>query len=446
MTAPAVTADAVREFRWYWVSQSSGVLGSQVATFLLPTIAIVQFGASGTQVGLLTAAGTVAYPALGLFAGVLADRVRRRPVMVVADLARAAAFAWLPVAAALAWLGFADLLVVAFAVGALGVLFDVAAQSHLPTLLPRPMLAMANARMEATMAVAVLAGPVAGGLLLQVFPGAVAPAVAAVLFLISVLALTRLRSREPAPVRVRDTTALREIREGVVTLLGHPLLRPTTIAGAARSFGNAATGTIALVFAYQVLGLAPGVVGLLLTVSGAAGIVGAWTSTRVVARLGMGRTLVVSCASGAVWMLAPLAMWLPPVPVYLAVGAFAAVWLPMWNATVTTLRQVVTPTDLLGRVHATARTVNFSMMPVGAFLGGAGAGALGALLGQEAGFATVFLICAVPSVAGAVALLRASLGSVSVPAGADHVGGGPGDGEDGDRDREQARERDEQIP
>ncbi|MGH3851039.1 MAG: MFS transporter, partial [Pseudonocardiaceae bacterium] len=138
----------VRDFAWYWFGQSASVLSSQVAAFLLPTFAILLFHASSTQVGLLNAASTVAYPALGLLAGVLADRVRRRPIMLLADLARMAVFAWIPVVAVLGVLDLADLFMVGLAAGVFGVLFDVASQSHLPTLLPTSMLVKANARLE----------------------------------------------------------------------------------------------------------------------------------------------------------------------------------------------------------------------------------------------------------------------------------------------------------
>ncbi|MCA1559338.1 MAG: MFS transporter [Actinobacteria bacterium] len=429
----------MRDFRWYWLSQSANVAGSQIATFLLPTMAIVLFHASSLQVGSLIAVNAVAYPALGLFVGVLADRIQRRPIMILADLAKVLAFAWIPVTAVLGGLDMTDLFLVALAAGTVGVLFDVAGQSHLPTLLPASMLAMANARVETSTAIAVLGAPVLGGLLMELFTGTNAMVVTAGLSLLSVLALLQLSLPEPpASPRAAGSKTFTEIRDGVTTLLTHPLLRPTTVAGVLRNLGNSAAGTVALVFAYQALKLTPGTVGLLLTVSGAAGIVGAWLSNRVLSRLGLRRTLIIACVTGSTWMAAPLALWLPAIPTYLAVGALVALWLPVWNTTITTLRQTVTPWELLGRVHATARAISFCAVPVGAIVGGAGADALSSALGAAAGLSVAFIVVGLLAGSGTVFLVRSALpADGSVPTSGEELRDGPAGGEDGRREREE---------
>ncbi|WBQ05701.1 MFS transporter [Kribbella sp. CA-293567] len=156
-----------RDFRALWFGQSVSSVGDQVSAFVLPTIAVLTLHASSVQVGALSAVGTVAYPCLGLFAGVLMDRVRRRRAMIVIDAARLFIYGSLPVAAALGALSLAHLFVVAALAGVCTVLFDVAYQSHLPSVLRGDSLAQGNTRLEMSGAVARFAGPPLGGVLLQ---------------------------------------------------------------------------------------------------------------------------------------------------------------------------------------------------------------------------------------------------------------------------------------
>lgn len=90
-----------RDFRWLWTGDSISQLGSQVTQLALPLIAVLYLHASTLEVGLVVALESAAFLLVGLPAGAWCDRVRRRPVMIAADLARAALLASLPIAAAL---------------------------------------------------------------------------------------------------------------------------------------------------------------------------------------------------------------------------------------------------------------------------------------------------------------------------------------------------------
>ncbi|MFF7560626.1 MFS transporter [Streptomyces pseudovenezuelae] len=417
---------ARQDFRWYWLGQSVSVLGHQMAIFLFPTIAIVMFHASGLWVGALNAVGTAAYPVLGLFAGVLMDRRRRRPAMLLATVGTMLALAWIPFAAALGTMGMADLCLAALAAGAFGVLYDVANQSHLPTLLPREMLARANARLEVSTSLALLGSPALGGLLSQALSGTSALAVIAGSFLIPVMTLLRLRTPEPpAPPRRPGASLFAEMKAGVLALWRHPLLRPATVAAVIRNLGNTAASTVSLLFAYRTLKFDPGTVGVLFTLVGLGGVAGAWTADRMLTRFGLGRTLIAASASGVLWVAAPLALWLPALPTLIVVGASASVWVPVWNATVTTLRQSVTRPDLLGRVHATSRTINFCAIPLGALLGGALADLLGGAMGAAAGTGTALALAGLTALGAVAALACSPLRNVRNIPGADE--GEPGE-------------------
>lgn len=394
-TSSSGASGPTRDFRSLWFGESVSLIGDQISTFVIPTLAVLALHASSTQVGGLNAVATLSYPLLGLFVGVLMDRVRRRPVMVYADLARFLAYASLPLAAYKGWLSLGQLYGVAAIAGIFSVLFDVAYQSYLPTLLTGQALAQGNARLEMSSSTARLIGPTIGGALLQSVGAAGALTANAVSFLGSVLGVLRIRAPELAPhTEPAETPVRKQISEGVRFLWQHPLLRPLTIAAAFRNLGMSAARTVLILFLYRALHLTAGTAGLVFTTGAVAALLGAGVCSWLVQHLGVGRCLLATGAEGAVWLFAPLTLFLPPRPTVLVLMFLSSLWLPVWNATVTTVRQAVTERRLLGRVHATARTINLSAMPLGSLLGGLAAQELSTVLGTRAGLTATLTACA----------------------------------------------------
>src|SRR5205814_8669271 len=116
-----------------------------------------------------------------------ADRARRRPLLIAADLGRFLLLATIPLAGFLGTLGYAQLVVVTFAVGALGVVFDAAYQAFVPVLVTRDRLVDVNAKLESSASVARIAGPGLAGALVQLLTPAVTIAVDALSFLASAI-------------------------------------------------------------------------------------------------------------------------------------------------------------------------------------------------------------------------------------------------------------------
>jgi len=135
-----------RDFRFLWFGESISLVGDQVAAPALPTAAIVNLGASATEVGGLNAIGTITYPVLGLFAGALMDRVRRKPVLIAANAVRMMCFVVLVASALAGWVTLPLLYVVAAVVGTATIFFDIAYQTYLPSLLSGDDLARGNVR------------------------------------------------------------------------------------------------------------------------------------------------------------------------------------------------------------------------------------------------------------------------------------------------------------
>src|SRR5579872_247953 len=177
------------EFLRLWGGQSASALGDRVSALAIPTAAILLLHADALHIGLLYVCFYLAYPVLALPAGVLVDRVRRRPVMVACDLARFAALLSVPAAALFGHLSLGQLYAVGAFQGALSTVFSVAYRSYLPALVGPDGVLEGNSRLQASEAAAQTVGPGIGGVLIQLLGAADAVIVDAVSFLLSAATL-----------------------------------------------------------------------------------------------------------------------------------------------------------------------------------------------------------------------------------------------------------------
>src|SRR4051794_37748673 len=147
-----------RDFRMLWAGQTVSRVGTEVSVLALPLIAIQILHATTFEVGSLTAIETLPFLLVGLPAGAWVDRMRRRRVLLVADVGRLIALASIPVASAIASVTLAHLFVVAFVTGVFTVFFDVAYQSYLPELVDRTQLVDGNSKLAASESTAHVVG------------------------------------------------------------------------------------------------------------------------------------------------------------------------------------------------------------------------------------------------------------------------------------------------
>jgi MFS family permease len=362
-----------RDFLLLWSAETVSELGSTVSRLALPLLAATVLGATPWEMGLLTAAGTAAFLLVGLPAGALLDRVRRRPVMIAADLARLVLFGWIPVAWWLGVLTFPQLVVVALLGGVATVFFDVAYQSVLPSVVGREGLVEGNTKLESTRASAEAAGPALGGGLVQVVGAANAVLLDALSFAVSALALFGMRGTEVvAPPSGRSLRA--EIGEGLRFVLGHPLLRPITACTATGNLFGSVLLAVQVLYLVTVLDLPAVVVGLVVAAGSVGGIAGAVTGGFWMRRFGQGRVVVWSLLLTG---LPVLAITLGH-PVWFAVGLFFEGYgVVVYNVAQLSFRQAICPDRLLGRMNASVRFLVWGTMPIGGLLGGA----LGELFG-----------------------------------------------------------------
>lgn len=357
-----------------WAADAVSQVGTAVTGLALPLTAIVWLGAGPAEMGLLGAARQAPYLLTSLLVGVWVDRLPRRRIMVATDLGRAALLAWMPVAAWLGALRIEQLYLVAFGIGLLAVFAEVAATSIVPSLVAREQIFDANGRMQATASVAQVGGPGLAGMLVQAIGAPIAILVDVVSFVLSALVVGSIRVEEPPrPRRAERPGFWREVREGLVGLLGIRVIRDMTISSALGNLGLQVMQAVLFLYMIRELGFEPTLVGLVLGVSGFASIAGAAFASRIGRRIGPGPAVVYGTLLFELGMLArPLAA--PPAEVALVVLVVGQLVLgfgaQVYSVNQIGVRQQMTPDHLLGRVNASRRFIVFGIGPIGALIGG----------------------------------------------------------------------------
>ncbi|MEO8287428.1 MAG: MFS transporter [Chloroflexota bacterium] len=365
------------DFSKLWAAQAVSAFGSRITREGLPYAAVFMMSATPVQMGYLAAAGAVPVLLFGLFAGVWVDRLKRRPILVGADLCRAAALAFVPAAALLGWLTIWHLYAVSAVMGILTLVFDVADRSYLPSLVRRDQIMEANSKLSATGSLAEVGGPALAGLLVQLLTAPIAIVFDALSFLWSALFISLIRKPEARHIpedEHEEHNVWREIREGLRVILLDPVLRALAVSAGMRDFFGWFFAALYVFFAVEELGLSAGVVGLLVAAGGVGALVGAGIAGRLSRRFGIGPVLIAaSLAIGCFALPVPLASG----PIYMVIGAmlaaqfFGDIGWEVYLINEVSLRQMVVPQHLLGRANATMQFVVGGAGPVGALAAGA---------------------------------------------------------------------------
>jgi MFS family permease len=400
-----------RDFRALWIAHGVSVLGSQVTFLALPLVAIVTLRATPLQMGLLGATSGAPVLLFGLLIGVWVDRHRRRPALIASDLCRAALLLIVPLAVVAGVLHLGLLLLLAFLIGALSLVFDVAAQALLPILVPRERLTEANSNLELGRSAAGIAGPGVAGGIVQLVTAPFALLADAASFVISALLLASIRVVEPPRPHNPESRVREEIGEGVRWVWHHPVLRPLIGATGILAFFNSLLEAVDLLYLTRRLVLAPAVVGAIFALSGLGFLLGAVMAGRIVRRIGAGRALVLALVLVGFGDLAVPLVGGPlriVVLVLIAAQACFGVGLAAFKVIAATLRQGSAPDRLQGRMNATVRLLVEGLTPLGSLAGG--------VLGQGIGLRPTLLIAVGGELLAALWLLCSSVRRVGASA------------------------------
>jgi len=367
----------------------------QVGLAAAPLVAVIALGAGVGATGLLQTAQTLPFLLLAIPAGLLADRLSRRRLMVAAEALRAASLAAILVLATLGLLNLPLLALLGF-IGASGtVAYGVAAPSLVPALVPGTALATANARIELARTVAFAAGPALAGALVGWTGAAPTFAFAAALSALAVLLLAGLR--EPARPKLPARHLLHDLKEGAAFVFGNALLLPLFATQLLFNIAFFVLQAVYVPYAVHRLGFSASAVGGTLATYGLGMVAGALLAGRISRTLPLGTVIAIGPLAGlTAALLMVLTIWLPS-----ALLAGASFFLMgagpiLWVISTTTLRQTVTPPALLGRVSAIYLAA-YGARPIGA--------AIGALVGAAWGAETCLVVAALGFLAQALVIL-----------------------------------------
>jgi predicted MFS family arabinose efflux permease len=351
--------------------QTISELGSAVTQIALPTLAVLLLHAGPFELGILIALQRIPFPIMALFVGVWIDRLPRRRVMILADVLRAALLAVVPVSFTGGFLSLPLLDVVALLSGVLTIFFDLAYLSYVPQLVDRERLSDANATLQMSMSVSNLAGPGLGGLLIQAVGAARAVGVDAASYVVSFMSLLWMGADTSRGERRQSRGMWKELREGFGHVFANPVLRGLILVfGVVILFGHTMEPNL-YPFAYRDLHFTPAILGWILSVEGAAAVVGAYLSPRIMGRFTAGWILAFTgLVSGAVFVVVSFAGAGPSILIIGGALIVNGLIDPINNVTQWSLRQLLTPDHLQGRMNSIFRTVFWGAWPLGNLIGG----------------------------------------------------------------------------
>ena len=271
--------------------------------------------------------------------------------------------------------------VVVAAAGILTVLFDVAYQSYLPALVDRDAVMEGNSKLALSSSIAEIAGPGLTGVLVELLTAPVAILFDALSFLASAVTVWLIRKPEP----VRDAVSAggvhvwEELTTGMRILAQSPMRRAIAGHSATTGFFGGFFASLYVLFAIETLHLSPALMGAVIALGGVGNLIGAAVAPRLARQWGVGATLIASTlVMGTASFMIPLACGsILAATAFLAAAQVGDICWPVYHVGELSLRQVITPDHLLGRVNAAMQTLSRGLLPLGSFCGGLLAGRIG---------------------------------------------------------------------
>lgn len=362
------------DFLSFWVGQSISEIGSRITREGLPLAAVLTLGATPMMMGWLRVAAAVPVVLLGLIIGAYIDRFPRRPFMLFTDVLRFVFLLTIPVAAVTGHLGMWMLFVISALMGVLTLVFTVAYESYVPTLVGREGLVDGNTKLSITQSFAEIVGPGLAGTLVQTITAPIAILFDAISYLASAFCIWRIRAPEPSRASRGDKDHLwRDIEQGLRTVLHNRTLLALAATSATSALFGGIVFTMDVLYAIRTLHMSAALFGITVAFGGLGALIGAAACQPVVRRFGYGPVLVTAA------FLDGLFSWLIPLahgPVWVAALFLIGAQLTgdlfgvIFGVLQSSLRQAVTEDHVLGRVNSTINLLTSALSPIGAILGG----------------------------------------------------------------------------
>jgi MFS family permease len=394
-------------FRRYWTASTVSLLGEQVSAIAVPLTAVLVLHASAAEMGYLTALAWLPSLLFGVHLGAWVDRSgRRRQLMIAADVGRAILWASIPVTYALHVLTLPLLYAIMFAGGTLSILFFVADSALFTAVVKEDQYVVGQALMNGSRGLTGVVGPSLGGLLVELASAPAAIIADAVSVLGSAFFLSRIRPAELSATDPENDS----VTAGARYIARDPIVRALLYTVTPLNFCFFIFEAIYLLYAVRDLHLRPFELGLALGASAVGGVLGSSVTSRIAARIGIGRAYGLGCLISAVSLLLwPAAHGPMPLVVGLVLVSEFGVGFGvlLLDTSSGSIWAAVVPDDLKGHVTGAFQAVNLGVRPVGALLGG--------LLGTAIGLRPALLIGAVGALLSFLLVLPSPLPRYKMP-------------------------------
>ena len=371
-----------RDYMLVWAGQGVSELGSQVSTVAYPLL-VLALTHSPAKAGIVGLAATLPLPLLALPAGMLADHLDRKRLMLTCDALRATALAALTVAVFSGGVAYGVVAAVAFFDGALLTVSFVTERGVLRRLVPPEQLAAAVARNESAFYASSVVGPPLGGLLFAI--SRALPFLAdAISYTFSATATLLTRTRFQAERTEARGSLAAEFTSGLRWLWRHPLLRTCSLITAAVNPTWRALYLLLVVLAKR-HGASSGLIGVMFAMIAGAGLLGGLLAgSRLASRISV--TAAVRIDTWTTALLIPLLLIAQGTLFTALIVALIEFPAALVNSAVEGLRSNLAPDHMQSRVHAAAGTLSQS-------LGWAGPLVIGLALQNFSSEASILLLC-----------------------------------------------------
>jgi MFS family permease len=369
-TVVAIKKNNPRDLQLVTAGQGVSMVGTAISDLAIPIMAVDLLGANSFGTGILGAATTVGYLAIGLQAGVWIDRLPRRQFLLAADVVRALLLLAIPALFALNLLTLPLLIAIQLGIGTASIFFNLAWPAYLPRLATGDILLKLNARLALLGEISGFLGPGIAGALIGLVKAPFALVADAFTFVVSYLSLAAIKTPEPPRATHSGLTVTQELRDGLRAVWQRPTLRLITLEAVN---GNVAFSIMigqSVIYQRLDLGFEPALIGAIASIGFLGGAIGSILAPRAVKRIGFGRLLFWDAVLfGLIELLLPLAGIAPRAFAFPLVAInyfFGGFLLLLYVVPATAFRQQVVPDRLLGRVMAVNRVATWGF---GATLG-----------------------------------------------------------------------------
>lgn len=356
------------DFVKMWSGQAIALVGQQFSVLAFPLTAVLTLDASPSAVALLVASASYPSLFLGLFVGVLIDRFRRRPVIIISNVGRAVLMLSVPATALFDALSMAQLVVVAFLVGTLDICFMTAYRSYVPTVVPKTQLTQAYSLVGASDGVTRTAAPSLAGGAIQLLGAPIGLGVTALCYVSGGLFNWRIKKPEPPRSEAAREPIWSAFREGLLYTWRHSIVRAFALSDATYLFFWSFLQSILLVFLTRNLDMSPGTIGLIFTLGTLGGLAAAFVARRIGNRIGVGRSIVLgSLLRSAGMAIVPLVVFFGPLALLVLVfsrlvNSFG--W-TLWEVHQETTQQLMVPDRIRARVNGSSQFLAGTALALG---------------------------------------------------------------------------------